>query len=155
MDETLTDTELARQIAAGTARAEEEDRMEPRAVSARYDATTGRIVVDLRNGCLFAFPAELVQGLRGAPVNQLAEVEVDPHGLSLHWEALDVDLSVTGLVSGVFGGKGWMRELTREMGRKGGAASGGAKADAARANGKKGGRPRKTAVAEVAQKDAG
>lgn len=153
MDETLTDAELTRQIAAGVARAEEEDRTEPRAVSVRYDAATGRIVMDLRNGCLFAFPAHLAQGLRGAPADQLAEVEVYPGGVGLRWEALDVDLSVAGLVSGVFGGRKWMAELAKEAaratGRQGGSAKGGVKAEAARLNGAKGGRPRKSPAAEA------
>jgi hypothetical protein len=36
---------------------------EPRAVAARFDASSGRIVVDLANDCTFAFPARALQGL--------------------------------------------------------------------------------------------
>ena len=65
--------------------------------------------------------------------------------MGLRWDALDVDLSVAGLASGVFGGEAWMRELemegARKMGRRGGQARGGAKARAARVNGARGGRP--------------
>ena len=32
---------------------------EPRACSARYDLTTGRVHVELTNGCAFAFPARI------------------------------------------------------------------------------------------------
>lgn len=153
VDRDMTDAEILAQIAAATARGEEEDRTEPRAVSARYDEPTRRVVLELRNGCLFAFPAHLAQGLRDAPANQLAEVEVDPGGAGLHWDALDVDLSVAGLVSGVFGGRKWMAELAKEAaratGRQGGSAKGGAKAEAARLNGAKGGRPRKTPAANA------
>jgi hypothetical protein len=54
--------------------------------------------------------------------------------------ALDVDLYVPALVSGIFGTQAWMtRELARIAGRKTSAA----KASAAHANGTKGGRPRK------------
>lgn len=152
-DREMTDAEILAQIPAASARGEEEDRGEPRAVSARYDAPTGRVVLELRNGCLFAFPAHLAQGLRDAPADQLAEVEVDPGGAGLHWETLDVDLGVAGLVSGVFGGQSWMRELAKEAaratGRQGGSAKGGAKAEAARLNGAKGGRPRKPPAAEA------
>ena len=35
---------------------------EPRARKARYDAKNDRIVVELTNGCIFAFPPRLAQG---------------------------------------------------------------------------------------------
>jgi hypothetical protein len=112
-----------------------------RARAARYNPDTGRIDVELTNGCLFAFPAEHGEGLRGATPQQLANVEVYPGGVGLHWDDLDADLSVAGLMSGVFGTQAWMREL----GRAGGRARSDAKARAARENGRKGGRPRKAA----------
>ena len=49
---------------------------EPRAKSARYDLTTGRIVVDLVNGCSYAFPAGLVQDLQNASDKALSDVQV-------------------------------------------------------------------------------
>jgi len=33
---------------------------EPRASSAHYDRATGRVVIDLTNGCTYAFPTRLV-----------------------------------------------------------------------------------------------
>ncbi|HSU13087.1 DUF2442 domain-containing protein [Longimicrobium sp.] len=116
------------------------DETEPRAVSARYNHDTGRIEIELRNGCLFAFPAQYGQGLRGATPEQLAAVEILGFGEALHWEEIDADLGVPQLVAGVFGSKAWMREL----GRAGGKVQSDAKARASRENGKKGGRPRKT-----------
>jgi len=59
-------------------------------------------------------------------------------GYGLHREALDVDLSIPGLLAGLFGTKAYM---ARHAGR----ATSPAKAAAARANGAKGGRPRKSA----------
>ncbi|MDX0443838.1 DUF2442 domain-containing protein [Sinorhizobium medicae] len=111
---------------------------EPRAASVRYDKRSGRIVVALTNGCTFAFPPRLAQGLEQASSGQLAAVEILGHGDGLHWGALDVDLSVTGLLSGIFGTKAYMA-------RRAGQATSPAKAAAARANGAKGGRPRKSA----------
>jgi len=51
---------------------------------------------------------------------------------------LDVDLSIPGLLSGIFGTKAYMA-------RRAGQATSPAKAAAARANGAKGGRPRESA----------
>ncbi|MCX8017536.1 MAG: DUF2442 domain-containing protein, partial [Rhodocyclaceae bacterium] len=90
---------------------------EPRAQSARYDATTRRIVVELTNGCTFIFPADRGQGLAGASDAQLAEVEVLPGGEVLHWETLDADLGVPQLIAGIFGSRLWLRELGRRGGR--------------------------------------
>ncbi len=128
------------QIAAAEARGQEQFDNEPRALSARFDAKSGRIVVELSNGATFAFPASLGQGLEAATEAQLAEVELNGVGFGLHWESLDVDLSIAGLLAGRFGSRAWMSELARHAGR----VSSPAKAAAARANGAKGGRPRKT-----------
>jgi hypothetical protein len=70
----------------------------------------------------------------------LANIEVDGCGFNLHWPALDVDLHVLALVPGIFGIQAWM---TRALARAAGQATSPAKAAAARANGAKGGHPRK------------
>ena len=127
------------QFAAAEARGKEQFENEPRALSARYDAKSGRIVLELSNGATYAFPAALGQGLETATPAQLAEVELNGAGFGLHWESLDVDLSIAGLLAGRFGNKAWMGELARRAG----SVKSPAKAAAARANGAKGGRPRK------------
>ena len=98
--------------------------------------------VDLTNGCSFAFPARSAQGLERASDAELAQVEILGLGLGLHWERLGVDLSVPGLVAGLFGTRAWM---DRQRAARAGAARSAAKASAARRNGAKGGRPRKIA----------
>jgi hypothetical protein len=115
---------------------------EPRARRARYDRRTRRILVDLTNGCSFAFPARQAQGLEWASDAELAQVEVLGLGFGLHWERLDVDLSVPGLLAGLFGTKAYM---DRQRAAHAGSATSAAKAAAARRNGAKGGRPRKAA----------
>jgi hypothetical protein len=130
------------QFEAAEARGRELLDREPRALAVRYDRATGRVVIELVNGCSYAFPAELVQDLQGAAEDDLAEVLVDSLGFNLHWPALDADLYVPALVSGVFGTRAWM---TRELARRAGQATSPAKAAAARSNGAKGGRPRKRA----------
>lgn len=90
------------------------DRIEPRAKSARYDRRTNRIVVELRNGATFMFPAELAQGLAGAAPKDLAEVQVTPSGAGLRWPSLDADFSLPNLLAGEFGSKSWMAKLGRD-----------------------------------------
>lgn len=139
-----TDPQEEAQLDAAEARGRELMDTAMRATEARYDRATGRVTIDLANGCVYAFPAQLVQDLNGATDDQLAGVEVDGLGFNLHWPALDADLYVPALVSGVFGTRAWM---TRELARRAGQATSPAKAAAARANGTKGGRPRKVAHA--------
>ncbi len=67
----------------------------------------------------------------------------DAAGFSLHWPKPDVDLYVPALLSGVFGTRAWMAS---ELARMAGRTQSPAKAAAARANGAKGGRPRKPAT---------
>ena len=126
------------QIDAAAERGQIARRTEPRAARARYDRTAGHVVVELTNGCVFAFPPRLAQGLDGATDDQLAAVEILGAGHGLHWEALDADLSVPGLLAGLFGTRAFMA-------RQAGQATSPAKAAAARRNGTKGGRPRKSA----------
>jgi hypothetical protein len=132
-----TDVELQRQFAAATARAAQADRHGLRAVAATYDKRTKRVVLEFTSGVVVQIPIHLLQGLVEASPQELAAVTLSPQGTALHWDALDVDFSVAGLVAGVFGTRVWMAEL----GRKGGQAKSAAKIAAAQANGQKGGRP--------------
>jgi hypothetical protein len=142
MSKHLSDAEIRAQIPAARRRARRAKAIEPRARSARYDRVRRLVVVELTNGAIFGFPARLAQGLRGASADRLAEVEVSPSGEALHWERLDADLRVAALLQGIFGTGAWLREL----GGIGGRVRSEAKAQAARLNGAKGGRPRKRAA---------
>jgi hypothetical protein len=135
----MSDEEFERQFAKATKRGEQRLQKEPRAESAYYDTRHGRVVIELTNGCVFMFPADLAQGLRKASARELKEIEIMAHGVALRWPKLDADFTVAGLVSGIFGTRAWMAEL----GRRGGSVTSEAKAAAVRENGRKGGRPRK------------
>jgi hypothetical protein len=112
----------------------------PRAESAYYDADRNRIIVRLTTGGEIGSAPSDVEGLQHASSEDLKSVEVEAFGLSLHFPALDVDLYVPALLEGVFGSKRWM---AAQLGAAGGRARSPAKAAASRANGKRGGRPRK------------
>ncbi|EUB98011.1 Protein of unknown function DUF2442 [Rhizobium sp. CF080] len=131
----ITDAELTR----AKRRWETERAQRPVPVSARFDHSSGRIVVEFANGAAFMVPARSLEGLTEAADEQLAEVELLGE-TGLHWESLDVDYSISGLMSGVFGSRTFM-----EAQRRGGQSKSPAKIAASRANGTKGGRPRKAA----------
>jgi hypothetical protein len=109
------------------------------AVAVRYDSRTSRIVVGLNNGLELAFPPSLTEGLAGASPKELADVEISPAGLGLHWPTLDADVYIPALLQGLFGSRRWM---AAQLGAVGGRAQSKIKAASSRANGRKGGRPR-------------
>jgi hypothetical protein len=115
---------------------------QPHAISARYDRRGGRIVVCLSNGLELGVPVSLAEGLGGARPADLADVEISPTGLGLHWPRLDADLYLPALMEGMFGTRRWM---ARVMGKAGGRSKSSVKQAAARENGRLGGRPRKAA----------
>jgi hypothetical protein len=132
----LTDAQLAAQLSTARERGKREARQ--RAVGAWFDATTRHVFVELSNGYLFGFPPATVAGLEHATTEQIEAVEVDSLGEGLRWDALDIDASVSGLVLDAVGSI-----AAKAIAAAGGRVSTDAKAAAARANGAKGGRPRK------------
>lgn len=115
-----------------------------RAVRAKYDPKTGRIVLDLDTGLSLAFRPEATQELCRASARQLADIQITPSGLGLHWPRLDADLYLPALLEGLLGTKKW---AAAKLGAAGGSVKSRAKTASARENGKRGGRPRKAAPA--------
>jgi hypothetical protein len=119
----------------------------PRAEHASYDAVKDAIVVrfvvpGVAQPLVLEAPRQLFQGLGGATVDQLSQIELEGEGTGIVWPALGVAHYVPGVLAGVFGTARWMARMN---GRLGGQRRTLAKARAARANGAKGGRPRKKA----------
>jgi len=108
-------------------------------VDASYDS--GRDVFNLtfRSGGSMAIPRRMVPGLDRATTAVLQSVSISPAGDALSWRSVDVDVYMPGLIERTFG----TRLLAAASGRRGGRRKSKAKAAAARANGAKGGRPRK------------
>lgn len=121
-------------------RASQRQQNEPLAISARYDRRRNRIIISLDTGIELAFPPHLAEGLEDATPADLSRVEISPSGFGIHFPRLDADLYVPALLKGVFGSKSW---VAAQLGREGGKSRSRAKVAAARANGKRGGRPRK------------
>ena len=109
----MVDRIFNREYQKALERAAAADAIEPRARFARFDRRSRRVIVELRNRARFMFPPDLVEGLKGAPVADLARLEVSPSGAGLHWPTLDVDFSLPALMAGVFGSRAWMANLRK------------------------------------------
>lgn len=129
------------EIREATERAEKRRREEPHIVKAKYDEKLSRVILELSSGAWFAFRPEDAQGLGEATVTQLRKIEILPGDFAIDFPLLDVQFDIGALMHGQFGSKKWMAQ---RMGAAGGSVRSKAKTTAARANGKLGGRPRKS-----------
>jgi len=111
MSRQLQDSEFEAQFRQAQEYGKQVTVMETQAVEAYYDRTNRLVVVHLRSGAVFSFPPNIAQGLSDAAAEDLAEVEITPSGLGLHWEKLDADFTVSGLLNGIFGTQAWMGKL--------------------------------------------
>lgn len=103
------------------------------AVSARYDRRAERVMITLNNGAMVGFPLSVLPGLENAKPEDLSKIEVEGGGYGIHVESLDADISIPALLADQLGSTA----MTRAM----------ARANASKANGKLGGRPRKQQAA--------
>ena len=110
------------------------------AASVTYDARSARLRIELASGVGVSIPVAKIEGLASVPASVIRSVRLQGDGYGLYWPSLDLDLAVPELVAGCFGSRTWMSALARQ----GGKMSSPAKRRAARANGKLGGRPRKS-----------
>jgi hypothetical protein len=88
----------------------------PTAVTARYDRRVGRVVVGLSSGLEIAFKPHDAQGLQDARPAQLADLEISPSGLGLHFPQLDADLYLPALLQGFLGSRQWMAQALGKAG---------------------------------------
>jgi hypothetical protein len=102
------------EIDAALARGAASRAAEPRARSVRLDAKSARLIIELTNDCTFAVPAKLIEGLEQMAPDQLANVELLGAGYALHWPELDVDITVQGLLAGIFGTRAHVARLAGE-----------------------------------------
>jgi len=125
------------------AREREANRLEPRIVSAvvQGEQLTLSFGGGAIAGTVVRLPARALEGLKDAPLERF---EITPSGDAIHWPQAGVYLQTVSLVRDIFG---LCAVTASEMGKRGGVIGGAArtqaKSQASRANGAKGGRPRK------------
>ncbi len=103
------------------------------AVSARYDRRAARLMITLNSGIVVGFPLSALPGLEHATPDDLRKIEIEGGGYGLHVAALDADISVPQLLADQLGSTIMRRAVVR--------------ANASKANGRLGGRPRKPKAA--------
>ncbi len=121
----------------------------PRAVSARYDRPSHRVVVSLSSKLDLSFSPADVQGLQTARPSKLRRIEISPSGFGLHFPEIDADIYLPALLEGILGSSKWMAS---RLGAAGGRSTSAAKRNAARVNGRLGGRPAKARSAAAAKR---
>ena len=136
--ESLSDDAIVRAISGARTREEADRDAGLRATKAFYDPIDDLLMIETTRGFRWGIPRSRIAPLANASAEELARLTISSSGDGLHWDALDVQLSVPGLLIDALG----PGTLAKELARRGGQSTSDAKADAARRNGSKGGRPK-------------
>jgi hypothetical protein len=81
------------------------------AASVSFNKEHRLLIVVLCNGQRLAIPQEDLQYLADASAEDAADVSIEMLGFGIHWEKLDLDFSVEGLIEGRRGNADWMNSL--------------------------------------------
>ena len=119
----------SREFQTITARTEKRAARQLLAVSARYDRRSKHVLIELNSGAIVGFPLAFLPGLENATADELSRIEIEGGGYGLHVPSLDADISVPNLLADHLGSTLMKRAIAR--------------AQASRANGRLGGRPKK------------
>jgi hypothetical protein len=142
----ITDGEYAAAIATGRGQAE----AEIRARAVRYVADRDAIEILTNRGAGFLIPRTWIGALQEIPTEDLAKLEVWPDGSAIELEDSDIHISVHGLLTAVLPAMLPTKIVAAIFAGRGGQVTSDAKRASSKANGRKGGRPRKKKTPEVA-----
>ena len=119
------------------------------AIAATYLPDSDQIAVSFENGTEIRFPRMGLEGLENGSIEQLSDIEIDA-GRLLVWtkiaDGLNGDEVVAHYIPDLMDKFAPSGRAMTEIGRLGGSKTSPAKTAAVRANGKKGGRPKKRAA---------
>jgi hypothetical protein len=119
--------------------------VEPRAQAVEY--AHGYLAITLMDGVRVMIPVKNVRELDGLSDEQLRKVAPSPSGEGIAWDESDIHISVPGLIWELFGSPEITRKAVTENARRAASTKTEARSQAARANGKKGGRPKRATAA--------
>ncbi len=108
-----------------------------------YDPDRDAIEIELTDGAAVRLPRTMVDEFRDVPPKDIAKLRVSPAGYGLKLDEPNINISVHGLIAAL----ATPGDMAASLGKLGGTARSEAKRITARANGAKGGRPRKSDVA--------
>lgn len=111
-------------------------------VRAAYNRTRDALDLTLRKGVTVSFPRAQIREIANAKPGDLAKIVIQPSGDGISIPKIDVDIDVPGLLAEELGSM-----FAAAMGRRTRGRTTVKKAAASRANGQKGGRPKKRTVA--------
>lgn len=137
----ITDAEYTSALEAGR----KEAGTQFRAQSVRYVADRDALEIVTNRNAGFLIPRQWIGALQDVKLENLAQLEVWPDGSAIELENQNIQISVHGLLSATLPGLVSTQTLAAIFASRGGSSSSESKRSAARLNGRKGGRPRKTA----------
>lgn len=112
-------------------------------VRVTYDSASKSFTVHLSNGAHLSIPARLIPRVAEASEADRAAVSITTDAPGIRWERLDLAIYVPLLIGMLMGERAWRQAAVSAFA----GIKSPAKARAARANGAKGGRPRKRVAA--------
>ncbi len=130
--------------------AEFEVETEIRAQAVRYVADRDAIEVVTTRDAGFLIPRGWIGALQDVPIEELAQLEIWPDGSAIELEGRDIHISVDGLMTAILPAMLPSRTVAAIFASRGGRATSEAKRSSAQENGRRGGRPRKTAKTKAA-----
>jgi hypothetical protein len=111
-------------------------------ICARYSRGSDVLDLTLRNGIAIRFPRKQIREIASAKPAKLETVEIQPGGDGITFLEIGIDIYVPGLLANELGSV-----FAKALGRKTRGRTSRKKAAASRANGRKGGRPKKSKAA--------
>jgi hypothetical protein len=142
----ITEQDITRALDAGRHEAEAEFR----ASAVRYLPDRDAVEIVTTRDAGFLIPRRWIGALAGLSPEQLAGLEIWPDGSAIELGDMDIQVSVHGLLTQALPAMLPARALAALFASRGGQSTSDAKKTSARENGRKGGRPRKSANPEAA-----